>query len=65
LAEFALEADAFGDLERRDDAALDLLPALSGSLASYGPDQAVGSEIVIFLIGNRVLPFLGRVGRKA
>ena len=33
LPKFALEADAFGDLECRDDAALDLLAGLSGVLA--------------------------------
>jgi hypothetical protein len=30
LAKVALEAHAFGDLKRRDDTSLDLLPALSG-----------------------------------
>jgi hypothetical protein len=34
LANFALEAHALGGLKRRDDAALDLLSALPGVLAS-------------------------------
>jgi hypothetical protein len=34
LAKVALEAHAFGDLEGRDQATLDLLAALSGTLAS-------------------------------
>jgi hypothetical protein len=33
LAKFAFEAHALGNLKRRSDAALDLLPALSGALA--------------------------------
>ncbi len=34
LPEVALEADALGNLKGRDDASLDLLPALSSVLAS-------------------------------
>ena len=33
LAKFALKAHAFGDLEGRDDAAVDLLAGLSGGFA--------------------------------
>jgi hypothetical protein len=32
---FALEADALGDLEARDDAPLDLLAGFSGSFCSF------------------------------
>jgi hypothetical protein len=51
LAKVTFEPHAFGNLEARDDAALDLLAALSGALASWAAFPArpvqVSSEFVV------------------